>query len=129
MNIYIDFDGTIAKPDHDNMFLSKIKAEGFESAVKWYDSTYIDNLPLNIALLEELKVQKAAGYTLILWTNRGKNQIEMTHANLGEFDSLFDSFEFYEGKKKNARVSGIVYDNEERYRACVVEGEFRLITF
>lgn len=112
---YIDFDGTIASSRHDNEFKERISKQGFEEAIRWYDSVEVDDLVLNYDLLNKLEEMKKTGARLILWTNRGDNQIGMTKRNLGDYIGLFDEMIFYGGKKSKAMVDGVIYDNEDRF--------------
>ena len=115
MKYYIDVDGCLLGYDHDLMFKNKIKEVGIESAIEWYDSTECDSLKVNSKLVAWVQVKKSEGHEVILWTNRGINQIEMTKRNLGSSWNLFDDHKFLEGKKSKNIVDGTIVDNEVRF--------------
>ena len=123
MNYYIDVDGTLLCPSLDNMFKEKVATLGIESALAWYNTVYQDNLSLNMELIEELIQLKEQGHTLVLWTNRGEHQIAMTQSNLGVYWHMFSAHVFRAGSKGKDVLDGVVYDNEEKYLACGIQGK------
>ena len=120
--IYVDFDGTLASGSLDKVFRDLCKEAGFENVIDWYNECEVDDLELNMDLINELIELKDKGYKLVLWKNRGISNKGMTRRNLGKYWDLFDDYEFHSGKKGKCKLSGIVYDNEEKYLECGVEG-------
>jgi len=110
MDFYVDVDGTLLASWLDDQF----KVNGFA----WYSRQYVNNLPVNVDLVNELRRYSANGHRIFLWTNRGQNQVKMTMENIASFIDIFSGFCFYDGRKMTARVDGIVIDNEEKYRIC-----------
>jgi hypothetical protein len=78
--------------------------------------------PLNTALLWWLDRKKENGHSIRLWTNRNLELKDKTLRNLGEYKSIFDSFEFYSGTKRYSRVDGIVIDNTLDNLPCAERG-------
>lgn len=126
--VYVDFDGTLADAKHDNEFKKRVKEEGMEKTMQWYNATKVSNLELNKVLIERLQQMKEKGIEIILWTNRGEAQKEMTVENLGKNAELFSEMQFRSGAKGKDSLDGFVFDNEEKYLACGKEGG-ELITF
>ena len=118
MKIYVDVDGTLVNAELDNKFKMSINEIGFEETMKWYDECNVDNLSINMDLVNELIKLKEEGNELILWTNRGSKQVEMTKRNLGIYWYMFSSYEFHSGSKGKCVLDGMVYDNEEKYLSC-----------
>jgi len=115
-NIYVDMDGVVFDNSHDLEFKKRIAEQGFEEAVKWYDSTENDQLSLNKPLLDALATAKGKGHKIIGSTNRGIAQEGMTFRNLGDMKNIFDEFIFHTGgKNKGEAPEGIVIDNEEEH--------------
>lgn len=125
--IFVDVDGTLLDGSLDLRFKDLVNAEGFEKAVVWYESCGINDLKLNMDLIDELIALKEMGYELVLWTNRGLANKQMTIENLGVYWHMFSSHEFHEGKKGKCVLDGVVYDNESKYLACGLMG--RLFSF
>jgi hypothetical protein len=73
--------------------------------------------PLNVDLLQFF-VDHKDKFTYRLWTNRNIELRDRTIENLGEWKSLFDSFQFFSGKKHLSRPDGIVIDNSPKYLTC-----------
>jgi hypothetical protein len=112
MRYYVDFDGTLELTNRlDNTFRDLIKTIGIKMAIEWYDNQYIDDLPLDMNLINTLIEYYNKGDVLILWTNRGPKQFEMTMKNLGKYKYLFTEFIFGEGRKPKV-TDGIVIENE-----------------
>lgn len=120
---YIDVDGTLLCPSLDNKFKEQVVALGIDAALEWYNGVYLDTLSLNMELIEELIQLKEEGHTLILWTNRGENQVAMTKANLGVYWHMFDAHIFRAGAKGKDTLDGMVYDNEAKYLSCGTQGK------
>ena len=120
--IYVDVDGTLLCGSLDLEFKRRCSVEEFKVVLEWYENCQVDNLKLNLELLKNLKSLKEDGFELILWTNRGEANREMTKRNLGEWWNMFDSYEFYDGKKGKCKLEGLVIDNEEKYLSCGERG-------
>jgi len=120
MLINVDLDGVLIPNDHEKRLVFKgleagyTKISQFDGKVfDWYLSFVNDSpfAPLNTLLLMWLNRKKEDGHSIRLWTNRNRELKNKTLRNLGEYKSIFDSFEFYSGTKLNSRVDGIVIDN------------------
>lgn len=123
MKLYVDVDGTILSSELDEMFKEKIEEDGLLPAINWYDNFYKDDLTFNTHIIEwVLSMKYDMNYELVLWTNRGSNQIEMTKKNLGDLWYEFEDHLFYEGKKSKCSVDGIVVDNEFKNIHCGIGG-------
>lgn len=118
MNIYVDMDGTLVSNALDNIFKEMVGAYGTEEAVKIYNGLYVDDLEINMPLVKKLVTMKKRGHKVIVWTNRGLSQKEMTMKNLSSVIDLFDDFVFCGGAKKAQRVNGVVIDNDTTYTTC-----------
>lgn len=125
--IYVDVDGTLLEGSLDREFKRRCENEEFSVVLNWYRNCEVDNLNINMELINELINLKEGGYELILWTNRGEENKGMTKRNLGVYWHMFDSHEFYGGEKGKCVLNGVVYDNEEKYLKCGVQG--RLFNF
>jgi hypothetical protein len=90
------------------------KANGYA----WYSRQYVNNLQVNVELVSKLRALKNEGHEIYLWTNRGESQVKMTMENMKDFVDIFSGFYFYDGKKLDARVDGIIIDNEVKYSIC-----------
>jgi len=115
--VYVDMDGTVLDSTHDHWYQSMVKTIGEPEAIKTYRKvTDVDNLKINMPLIMALQVLKAAGYELILWTNRGEAQRPMTEANLGEYNNLFSDSIYGAGEKKAyiQDAPGHIIDNETK---------------
>ncbi len=120
--IYVDVDGTLLSGSLDLEFKKRSAVEAFSSVLAWYENCGVDDLALNMELIVKLVDLKEQGYELILWTNRGVANIEMTRRNLGIYWHMFSSHEFHDGKKGKCVLDGFVIDNEEKYLACGLSG-------
>lgn len=120
---YVDVDGTLLSSELDNRFKASIEKIGFDETVTWYKSCEIDNLSINYSLVSHLIYLKLQGHKLILWTNRGEENIPMTKRNLGYIWYLFDEHQFFAGTKGKCSLNGVIYDNEEKYLSCGAEGK------
>jgi len=107
--IYVDMDGTLLDNSLDAQFI----ASGYDKA--WYNEQYVTTLAVNYKLVRVLKKLAVRGNTLILWTNRGEEQREMTKENLGDLWTMFTDHRFYCGKKLGTNVDGYTIDNEAKY--------------
>jgi hypothetical protein len=106
--IYVDVDGTLLDHSHDQQFI----ASGYD--LSWYNQQYVSDLAINIGLVAELILLKKYN-KLVLWTNRGEEQKEMTIENLGNIWNMFDEHQFHSGKKYGTNVDGYTFDNEAKY--------------
>jgi hypothetical protein len=121
--IYVDCDGVLLSSELDNWFKNRIEEVGFKNAIKEYEEMYVDDLEVNIKLIKLLiNLKKRKNVRVVLWTNRGETERDMTMSNLGEYWNVFDEVMFREGQKKNDKLNGIVVDNEERYLKCGERG-------
>jgi hypothetical protein len=120
--IYVDVDGTLLCGSLDLEFKERCSVEEFKTVLEWYENCQVDNLRLNVELLRNLKELKEDGFELILWTNRGEANKDMTKRNLGEWWNLFDSHEFHDGQKGKCKLDGLVIDNEDKYLSCGKQG-------
>jgi len=123
MIINVDFDGVLVPNTHENTLMTKVKNEGlsldhYNSIWDWYAKVVITPLPLNIPLLKWLSSLKDNGHTIRLWTNRNTDNIVPTMNNISAWKGLFDSFNFYSGRKIESRVEGIVIDNSKSNLIC-----------
>jgi len=128
--VNIDFDGVLIPNRFEVMLFEHLshlklppKRSLFSNEVfEWYTKFVITSppAPLNFKLLKFF-ADNMDKYVLRLWTNRNYNLQEKTLMNLGPFKNIFDSFNFYSGKKKKSKVEGIVIDNNPEYLNC---GEF-----
>ena len=127
MLINVDCDGVLVPNSHESSLFERCKQHGlgFEDTSEvwnWYERLVHNNpLPLNIQLLNWLSLQKDKGHSIRLWTNRMYTLRRTTIDNLGNWKSLFDSFQFHSGRKLASRVDGVVIDNDPKYLKC---GEF-----
>ena len=125
--VNIDFDGVLI-PNRFEMTLferlSQLKLPPHKSLFpdflfEWY--TKFVNVsppaPLNIKLLTFF-ANNMDKYVLRLWTNRNCGLRKKTLMNLEPFKNVFDSFNFYAGKKKCNKVEGVVIDNNPKYLSC-----------
>jgi histidinol phosphatase-like enzyme len=117
MKVYVDVDGVLLDGSLDRMFINKKENEGFEIALEWYENKYVDNLIVNKDMINELNRMKGEGFELVLWTNRGVGQKDMTINNLGKHIDMFSDVIFGEGNKReccNIDSNSIVIDNEHK---------------
>ena len=103
-NLFIDFDGTLACSSLDKRFNNLISKSNHEdhisNVISWYRNTYVNNLKLNHLLIIQLIILKLLfNYKLILWTNRGEENIPMTKSNLGIYWLFFNKHIFFGGQK------------------------------
>lgn len=133
--INIDFDGVLIPNRFEVMLFKRLshlklplhRSLFSDSIFEWY--TKFVNMsppaPLNIKLLKFF-ADNMDKYVLRLWTNRNYDLQEKTLMNLKPFKNIFDSFQFYGGKKEETNVEGVVIDNNPKYLHC---GEFGGITY
>ena len=132
MLINVDFDGVLIPNDYEKILVFKgldagyTKISQFDDKIfDWYLS-FVNNsplAPLNTLLLMWLNRKKEDGHSIRLWTNRNPELKDKTLRNLGEYKSIFDSFEFYSGTKRYSKVDGIVIDNTLDNLPCAELGE------
>ena len=127
MLINVDFDGVLVPNTYEKLLCDTIDNEGlsfneYSSVWDWYDKLVRNPLNLNIQLLHYLVKVRNEGHYLRLWTNRSYTLKKQTLCNLGEWASLFDSFEFYAGNKVKSKVEGVVIDNSLDYLPCAELG-------
>ena len=124
MLINVDCDGVLLSNIHEDLLLKRIKEESYSFAdssqiFDWYtklvDTTLIK---VNHPLMRFLSTKRDEGHYLKLWTNRMYTLKNATMRNLGNYKSLFDSFEFHSGRKSTSQVEGIVIDNASPYLSC-----------
>lgn len=126
--VYVDADGTLFDNWLDDVFSELYRIFGLKLALELYSGVRCDNLELNIALWLRLIALKEEGHIIILWTNRGEHQIEMTLENLDNWGILhmFDGYIFADGNKSKYHCpDGIVFDND--FRNEVLCQEFHYI--
>lgn len=112
----IDFDGVLVPNTYEQSLLDKVNDEKLSLSENspvwdWYDKLVRNPLELNTQLLHSLEKLRNEGHCIRLWTNRSYTLKKQTLFNLGEWVSLFDSFEFYAGRKLEYKVEGVVIDN------------------
>lgn len=131
MLINIDFDGVLIPNDYEKRLVLRGLDNGFTKISQldgktfdWYVEMVSTSIfaPLNTPLLKQLNRLKEEGHSIRLWTNRFSDLKKSTIRNLGEWSSIFDSFEFYSGKKKQSRVEGIAIDNDTSNLHCAELG-------
>ena len=129
-DIYVDVDGTLLCGSHDALFASRLaNGEEFSVVLDWYNRTYVADLAINEALVNELITLKNKGHKLILWTNRGGAQYEMTKENLDVLWDIFTEHVFLDGgKRKLEPVNGHVYEDVLKYAELGVHGH-TLVSF
>ena len=125
--VHVDFDGVLIPNDFETMLIEKLKDIPLTNNISHSQSQifnwYIDMVnssplaSLNVPLLKFFEENKDK-YALRLWTNRNLGLVDRTVETLGEYKSLFDSFEFHEGDKISSRVEGVVIDNDPKYLKC-----------
>jgi len=125
--VNIDFDGVLIPNRFEVMLferLSQLKLPPHRSLFpdplfEWYTKfvSISPPAPLNFKLLKFF-ANNMDKYALRLWTNRNLDLQEKTLMNLEPFKNVFDSFNFYGGKKKESKVEGIVIDNNHEYLNC-----------
>lgn len=118
INIFVDMDGTVLDSSLDNEFKRRCEEDGFDITIKWYRKCNVSNLNINIELIEQLIALKDKGHNLVLWTNRGLENKEMTKNNLKEYWNIFNEYQFHSGMKSKCQLDGVVIDNEEKYLSC-----------
>jgi hypothetical protein len=119
-NVNVDFDGTLASNKYDVVFNSYVKEYGFEMALVKWDTELKHDCKLNMIMLLKLVIYKLFGKRINLFTNRGMGQYDRTINNIGILVVLFNNMYFFDGKKGVCRLSGTLYDNEEKYSKCCV---------
>lgn len=116
MLINVDFDGVIIPNTYENLLIYKLKNHNFSrddtsEIWDWYEQLVRIPLPLNIPLLTTLNKYKERGHHIRLWTNRSYTLKKHTLNNLKEYKTIFDSFNFYDGRKQKYKIEGVVVDN------------------
>ena len=127
MLINVDFDGVLIPNTYEQLLFDKINDEKLpsndcSSVWDWYDRLVRSPLRLDTQLLHSLVKLRNEGHYMRLWTNRAYTLKKQTLYNLGEWTSLFDSFEFYAGRKSKSKVEGIVIDNTLTNLSCAEVG-------
>jgi len=117
IEILVDCDGTILDDSIDREFKMIEDKYGYISALEWYAKINRTDCEINKPLLKELrKYKKLYDCKIILFTNRGEHQKEMTIENLKKENAVdvFDDFLFMTGAKKDHsfKDESFVYDNE-----------------
>jgi len=121
----IDCDGVLLSNAHEDAFFSKIVDEGcslnstshevFDWYTKLVDTTPVD---VNHHVMQFLRTKKEEGHAIRLWTNRMYTLRDATIRNLGDYKSIFDSFQFHGGLKAASIAEGVVVDNRSQYLHC-----------
>lgn len=131
MLINIDFDGVLIPNSFEKRLVLEGLKEGYTKISQfngkmfdWYIEMVSTSIfaPINIDLLKQLTSWKDQGHSIRLWTNRSEELRDHTINNLGEWSQMFDSFEFYSGKKSHSRVEGIAVDNDLSNLRCAELG-------
>lgn len=118
----IDFDGVIIPEDFEKKFFNVDKT--WRVSIDEY-VRMVNESPLPIVnhnLLAYLHGLTQSGNVVRLLTNRNYELKNRTLETLGSYASIFDSFTFCDGMKKNYRVEGIMIDNEKKYLSCGSQG-------
>jgi hypothetical protein len=121
----IDCDGVLLSNGHEDAFFARIQDEACSikstthEIFDWY-TKLIDTVPVNVNhdLMRFLQTKKEEGHTIRLWTNRMYTLKNATLRNLGDYRSIFDSFQFHGGLKSASIAEGIVVDNGSQYLHC-----------
>jgi hypothetical protein len=118
----IDFDGVIIPEDFEKKFFNVDKS--WRVSIDDYIRMVVESPlpPLNHNLLAYLHGLTQSGNVVRLLTNRNKDLAKHTINTLDGYASIFDSFTFCDGMKKNYRVEGIMIDNEKKYLSCGLQG-------
>ena len=126
--INCDFDGVLIPNTLEEKLISYAKECALSFADgsplwDWYGNL-VENTtpPINHSLLRYLQSRKEMGDTIRIWTNRAHTLRDATLRTLGPYVSIFDSFQFYSGKKHLSQVEGIVIDNSPQYLSCGERG-------
>lgn len=131
MLINIDFDGVLIPNDYEKRLVLRGLDNGFTKISQldgktfdWYIEMVNTSVfaPINIPFLKQLNRLKEEGHFIRLWTNRPMDLKKHTVQTLGEWSRIFDSFEFYSGKKSQSRVEGIAIDNDSSNLHCAELG-------
>jgi len=125
MLLNIDCDGVLLSNVHEDSFFTKIQNEGCSiennshEIFDWY-TKLIDTTPVNVNhhVMQFLQTKKEEGHAIRLWTNRMYTLRDATIRNLGNYRSIFDSFQFHNGFKSASIAEGIVVDNLSHYLHC-----------
>lgn len=112
----VDFDGVLVPNTYEKLLFDKVNNEKLSFSEcnpvwDWYDKLVRNPLVLNTQLLHSLRMLKDRGHYIRLWTNRAYTLKKQTLFNLDEWTGLFDSFEFYAGRKSESIVEGVAIDN------------------
>jgi hypothetical protein len=123
----IDFDGVLVPNTYEKLLFDKVNNEKLSFSEcnpvwDWYDRLVASPLKLDTQLLHSLRMLKDEGHHIRLWTNRAYTLKKQTLFNLGEWTGLFDSFEFYAGRKSESRVEGVAMDNCITNLSCAEYG-------
>jgi len=130
MLINVDLDGVVIPNDTEKKLVLKGLDSGYTRISQfdgklfdWYIGFVNDSplAPLNIGLLKWLDGLRSK-HTIRLWTNRNIELKRKTLRNLGEYKQIFDSFEFYSGRKRFSKVEGIAIDNSLNNLSCAELG-------
>jgi hypothetical protein len=129
----VDFHGTIASSEHDRWVMKQGASQSDNSSL-WDNYGRMvfetrDIVTLNTPLLMLLRNLKEQGHAIRLWTNANDSIAKDIKYVLRDYSSLFDSYVFCNGKKRNQRVEGIVIDNEQQNIQCGQFGGLLVPTF
>jgi hypothetical protein len=121
----VDFHGTLVSSEHDRWIKEQMlqNPSKADNSSLWSDYGRMvyntrDIVTLNTSLLTLLSTLKEQGHAIRLWTNANDSVARDVKYILRDYSSLFDSFVFCNGKKRNQRVEGVVIDNEQQNLIC-----------
>ena len=125
--VNIDFDGVLIPNHFETALFEHVLHFKLPTKIsllpdfmfEWYIKSVNTSLsaPLNIGALKFF-ADNMDKYALRLWTNRNLDLREKTLMNIEPFKNVFDSFQFYGGKKSESKVEGVVIDNNPKYLHC-----------
>jgi hypothetical protein len=121
----IDCDGVLLSNTHEDAFFKKIVDESCSikstshEIFDWY-TKLVDTTPVRVnhPVMRFLQTKKEEGHAIRLWTNRMYTLRDATIRNLGDYKSIFDSFQFHSGLKSASIAEGVVVDNGSKYLNC-----------
>ena len=122
---YVDVDGTLLSSRLDKKWMEWKEEYGFEVALEKYEGLDVDDLVVNGLLVDWLRERYEDGDEIVVWTNRGEGQREMTRRNLSCIEDIVSEWRFREGgKSKDRLMDGWIIDNDLSMDACCDVGRF-----